>query len=64
MSKPTTITELARKLKIKPRTISDLFYQQELDNDRCPRAGRGRSIPADYVPEIVRVLKTSGKLPK
>jgi hypothetical protein len=56
------VSEVARKLGVNPREISDAFYQRLLDDARCPIAGGRRMIPADYIPEIKRVLKTRARL--
>jgi hypothetical protein len=34
-----------------------------LDDSRCPIIAGRRLIPSDYVPEIERVLRESGRLP-
>jgi hypothetical protein len=63
MSKTFTISDVARKLDVAPRTISDLFYGRHLDEGHCPRDHRGRrTIPASYVGEIERVLRERGKI--
>lgn len=60
METPATISGLARRWGIPPRRISDRFYSREFDDSRCPIVDGRRIIPADYVPEIERVLRESG----
>jgi hypothetical protein len=59
-----SVSEVADRIGngIRPRDISDLFYQRVLRNDvRIVIAGR-RLIPESYVPEIVKALCNAGKL--
>lgn len=58
MTKLLSVSEVARKIGCRPREISDLFYSRRLDDERCPIVGRRRVIPADYVAEIRRVVKS------
>ena len=55
------VSDAARKLKIAPRILSDLFYQRRLDDARCPIVGGCRLIPVDYLPEIKAVLREMAK---
>ncbi len=61
-----SVSIVARKLcnewgiKVRPRTISDLFYARELDDDRCPIVGGRRLIDDEYLPEIARLLRRKG----
>ncbi len=58
-----TASDIARELGCRPRDISDLFYARKLDDSRCPIIAGRRVIPAEYVPEVRRVLTEVGKLP-
>ena len=58
----TSISEIARRLGIPPRLISDLFYARKLDERRCPLVGNRRVIPLDYLPEIEAALRKAGYL--
>ena len=62
MESPETISRLSRRWNIPPRKISDRFYSRELDDSRCPIIDGRRIIPAEYVPEIERVLREAGVL--
>ncbi len=62
MESPETISRLSRRWNIPPRKISDLFYSRKLDDSRCPIIDGRRLIPADYVPEIERMLRDVGVL--
>lgn len=57
-----TVSEIARPLGVRPKDISDLFYQRELSDDACPVVGGRRLIHPDYVPSIVAALKKKGCL--
>jgi hypothetical protein len=51
------VSEVARRFGVRPRVISDLFYQRKLSDTRCPVIGGRRIIPADYVPVIEELLR-------
>lgn len=61
-----TVSEAARELSgtcggvVRPRDISDLFYQRELRDDLCPLVGGRRMIPTDYLPLIADQLRRRG----
>jgi hypothetical protein len=59
-----SVSEVARRLGVKPKTISDLFYQRELRDDLCPIIGGRRLIPRDYVVEVEQALVERGFLPE
>ena len=56
----TTISSLARKHGIRPREISDLFYQRKLSDKRCPIVDGRRLIPESYVGKIESLLRERG----
>ncbi len=61
-----TVSEVARQLAdrfphLRPRDISDLFYQRRLEDRRCPVVGGRRLIPRDYLPTIEEALETCGQ---
>lgn len=62
METHVSVSDVARRLGIAPRTISDLFYSRELRDDVCPIVAGRRLIPADYVEEIRAVLEQRGAL--
>jgi hypothetical protein len=53
------VSEVARQLGVRPRDISDLFYQRLLDDQRCPIVGGRRLIPEDYIPAIAEALESA-----
>ena len=53
-----TVSDAARRLNVRPREISDLFYQRQLDDKICPVVGGRRLIPLDYLPAIEAVLRS------
>lgn len=60
MADYTSTCQLARRLGVKPRVLTDLFYSRVLDDARCPIVGTRRIIPADYIAEIERALVERG----
>ena len=57
------VSDVARRLGVPPRVISDLFYQRALDDGVCPVVCGRRVIPEEYVPEIEKVLRERNLLP-
>ena len=57
-----SVSEVARKLGVTPRSISDLFYQRELRDDLCPIIAGRRLIPESYLPQIEAVLRHNKRL--
>ena len=51
-----SVSEVARRIGVPPRSISDLFYSRELRDDLCPIVGGRRLIPEQYVDEIAAAL--------
>lgn len=56
------VGEVARQLRCTPQEITLLFYRRFLDNARCPVISGRRLIPADYIPEIKRVVREQRQL--
>jgi hypothetical protein len=52
-----TVSQVARKFNVAPRTISDLFYGRHLDDTLCPIVSGRRFIPQEYLPTIEAVLR-------
>lgn len=58
MSDLLTVSEAARELErdlgivVRPRTISDLFYQRQVPEDLGPIVGGRRLIPREALPAI------------
>jgi hypothetical protein len=52
-----SVSEVARRLGVRPRVISDLFYQRELRDDLCPIVAGRRLIPEAYVSAIAEALR-------
>jgi hypothetical protein len=57
-----SISELSRMWGIQPRKISDAFYARKLSDERCEFVGGRRFIPADYIAEVLRILREAGVL--
>ena len=62
MSHSSGISDVARKLGIPPRLLSDLFYSRVLDDAVCPVVSGRRLIPDAYVPVIEQVLRDRHRL--
>lgn len=56
-----TVSGAARRLKARPRDISDLFYRRHLRDDLCPIVGGRRLIPETYLPMIAAALRRRGR---
>jgi hypothetical protein len=54
-----SVSDAARRLGVRPRNISDLFYQRRLSDEVCPVIGGRRLIPLDYLPIIQAALLSS-----
>jgi hypothetical protein len=59
--KHLSVLEAARRLKARPRDISDLFYRRRLRDDLCPIVGGRRLIPEGYVETIAAELTRAGR---
>jgi len=59
-----SISSLARRFGVAPRTISDLFYRRRLSDEACPVVDGRRIIPAEYAPAIEAALRDTGALPR
>jgi hypothetical protein len=57
-----SVSEVARVLGVRPRDVSDLFYQRLARDDMCPVVGGRRLIPACCVSEIEELLRERGLL--
>jgi len=55
-----SITESAGIVGVTQQTLSNGFYTLVLDPNRCVMMGNKRFIPADYLPEIERILDERG----
>jgi len=51
-----SVSDVARRLGVKPRAVSDLFYQRVVDEDGCPVVGNRRLIPESAVAKIANAL--------
>ena len=57
-----SITELADKFGCSPNCISQLFWKRVVDPERCTiKAGR-KLIPENYVSQVERALRGTGKI--
>lgn len=55
------VGEVANMIGVSPQSLTSAFYNRQLDVSRCPVVGGRRMIPAEYVPEIVALMKTRRK---
>ncbi len=56
-----TVSDVARRLGVRPRDISDLFYRRALDESQGPIVGGRRMVAVEDLPEIRRALIRPGK---
>jgi hypothetical protein len=56
-----SVSEAARRLRAKPRDISDLFYRRQLRDDLCPIVAGRRLIPESYLDLVALALKHAGR---
>jgi hypothetical protein len=52
-----TVSDVARRLGVRPRDISDLFYSRRLADTHCPVVGGRRLIPEHLLPAIASILR-------
>ena len=55
------VSEAARRLRARPKDISDLFYRRALRDDLCPIVAGRRLIPESYLELIRLTLKRAGR---
>jgi hypothetical protein len=53
-----SVSDVARRLGVTPRRISDLFYRRVLDDDACPIIAGRRLIPENYLGAVRAALRT------
>jgi hypothetical protein len=58
-----TASDVARRLGVRPRDVSDLFYSRRLGGTDCPLVGGRRLIPEDFLPAIAAALRTRPRGP-
>ena len=57
-----SISEMADKIGVRPRDVSDLLYQRKIDPKRCLiKAGR-RLLPENCLAEITELLRQAGRI--
>jgi hypothetical protein len=54
------VSVVARRFGVRPRVISDLFYDRILDDSACPIIAGRRCIPEEYIPEVESKLRERG----
>lgn len=57
-----SVSDVARRLRVRPRDVSDLFYQRVVADDQCPIVAGRRLIPADRLDGIASALARCGRL--
>jgi hypothetical protein len=60
-----TASQVAERLGVRPRDVSDAFYGRQLDPNRCQTVGekkKTRLIPVDMLDEIRDVMVRLGHL--
>ena len=56
-----SVSQVARRLKARPRDVSDLFYRRRLRDDLCPIVGGRRLIPEGYLDMVAAELAKAGR---
>jgi hypothetical protein len=59
-----TVSDVARRLGVRPRDISDLFYQRRVSDELCPIVAGRRLIAESCLSVIVSALRECGVLPQ
>jgi hypothetical protein len=52
--------EAARRLKVGPRAVTDVFYRGLANADACPIIGGRRFIPIAHLPALAISLRRAG----
>lgn len=60
MPTPLSVSDVARRLNVRPGQITALFYEERLRDDLCPIVGGRRLIPESYVDVIAMELRREG----
>lgn len=55
-----SVGDVARRLGVSPRRITDLYYSGRVRSDRCPVIAGRRLIPPDMVEVIAMALRRLG----
>ncbi|MGL4944446.1 MAG: hypothetical protein ACRC46_14795 [Thermoguttaceae bacterium] len=55
------ISEAAERLNAKPRDVTNLFYDRQLNCDLCPVVSGRRIIPSSYLVQIAWALRRANK---
>jgi hypothetical protein len=56
-----SVSEVARRLGVRPREISDLLYARMLSDRHCPIVAGRRLIPEEYVADAAAALRARGR---
>jgi hypothetical protein len=56
-----SVSDVARRLNVRPRVISDLFYHRVVPDDACPVVGGRRLIPGGMLPVIEAAVGRRGR---
>ena len=55
-----SVSDVARRLGVRPAQITQLFYERRLRDDLCPIVGGRRIIQPEYVAVIAMELRRKG----
>jgi len=56
-----TVSDAAREIGARPRDISSLLYNREIDDAACPIVNGRRMIPRELLPTIRQMLAAKGR---
>lgn len=57
MERVLTVRDVARRLGLPPKSVSDFLYKTHFDDDRCPVVGGRRLIPESLLPDLEGELR-------
>lgn len=60
MDELLSVSDVARRLNVRPSKVTQLFYERRLRDDLCPIVGGRRIIPQNYVGIIAMELRRKG----
>ena len=55
-----SVSDVGRRLGVRPSRITQLFYERKLRDDLCPIVAGRRLIPPEYIEVIAMELRRKG----
>ena len=60
MAEILVVSDVARRLGVRPAQVSQILYERRLRDDLCPVVGGRRLIPPEYLDIIAQELRRKG----